>query len=130
MFRRRQFLHGPEDEGSGLPDAVVPPRRPAHDRDDWGHPAAHQLGMFLNGEEIATPDARGRRVVDDSFLLLFNAHYEDAGSRCPPARFGRVDVVLRPAHPDEPGRATTFAAGAPARRWSARSLVLLRRASA
>ena len=33
--------------------------------------------MFLNGEEIAAPDARGERIVDDSFLLLFNAHHED-----------------------------------------------------
>ncbi len=32
--------------------------------------------MFLNGEAITEPDSRGRRIVDDSFLLLFNAHYE------------------------------------------------------
>ena len=33
--------------------------------------------MFLNGEAIPEPDARGFRVVDDSFLLCFNAHDED-----------------------------------------------------
>ncbi|MFC4537048.1 glycogen debranching enzyme, partial [Sphaerisporangium dianthi] len=30
----------------------------------------------LNGEAITEPDRRGRRVVDDSFLLMFNAHHE------------------------------------------------------
>ena len=30
--------------------------------------------MFLNGEAIPEPNARGERVVDDSFLLCFNAH--------------------------------------------------------
>lgn len=29
-----------------------------------------------NGEEIATPGPRGERIIDDSFLLFFNAHYE------------------------------------------------------
>ncbi len=38
--------------------------------------------MFLNGEAIPpAPNARGERVVDDSFLLCFNAH-ED-----PPVEF-------------------------------------------
>lgn len=32
--------------------------------------------MFLNGDAITEPDRRGRRIRDDSFLLLFNAHHE------------------------------------------------------
>jgi isoamylase len=32
--------------------------------------------MFLNGAEIPSPDPQGRRVMDDTFLLLFNAHHE------------------------------------------------------
>jgi glycogen operon protein len=31
---------------------------------------------FLNGEGIDSPDARGERVVEQSFYVLFNAHYE------------------------------------------------------
>lgn len=31
------------------------------------------IAMFLNGDSIWEPDARGQRIVDDSFLLLFNA---------------------------------------------------------
>ncbi len=33
--------------------------------------------MFLNGEAIPAPNERGERVVDDSFLLCFNAHDEE-----------------------------------------------------
>ena len=32
--------------------------------------------VFLNGEGIREPDARGERIVDDSFFLLFNGHFE------------------------------------------------------
>ena len=58
--------------------------------------------MFLNGDAIPAPDARGERVVDDSFLLCFNAHAE-------PVEFVAPDDDLRarvdrhawtPTHPD------------------------------
>jgi isoamylase len=34
------------------------------------------VAVFLNGDAIPEPDARGQRVFDDSFLLCFNAHYD------------------------------------------------------
>jgi glycogen operon protein len=37
---------------------------------------AQSVTVFLNGEGIREPDARGQRVVDDSFFLLFNGHHE------------------------------------------------------
>ena len=40
---------------------------------DWDNGYAKSLGVLLNGSAISTPDAFGGRVVDDSFLLLFNA---------------------------------------------------------
>ena len=39
--------------------------------------SARSLAVFLNGDGIPEPDARGQRVTDDSFLLCFNAHYDD-----------------------------------------------------
>jgi glycogen operon protein len=93
---------------------------------DWDQPDGHKLGMFLNGEEIAAPDAHGQRVVDDSFVLLFNAHFEDADFTLPPARFGAEWCCeLRTDDPDADGD-ERFHAGA-SFRVVARSLVLLRR---
>jgi glycogen operon protein len=55
---------------------------------DWQQPFAHVLGVFLNGQEIADRTPRGEPIADDSFLLLFNAHYEDTSFTLPARRFG------------------------------------------
>jgi glycogen operon protein len=90
---------------------------------DWDDGTSRRLGMFLNGEEIVTPDERGRRIVDDSFVLLFNAAHEDAEFTLPPQRFGarytcelRTDGAQPATH--EAGQQVSVAS---------RSLVLLRR---
>ena len=57
-------------------------------KDDWNDGGSRQLGMFPNGEEIVTPDERGERIVDDSFVLLFNASHEETEFTLPPRRFG------------------------------------------
>jgi len=44
--------------------------------DDW-EAGATVLQVFLNGEGILTPAYHGERVVDDSFLLVFNPTGED-----------------------------------------------------
>ena len=56
--------------------------------DDWDRANANVLGVFLNGEGIATPDDRGRRILDDSFYLMFNAHHEARDFILPPERWG------------------------------------------
>ncbi|MFL4972510.1 MAG: glycogen debranching protein GlgX, partial [Microvirga sp.] len=74
VFRRRQFLHGTDEEGSGLPDVWwFRPDGRRMTKVDWDDGGTRQLGMFLNGEEIVSTDERGRRIIDDSFVLLFNA---------------------------------------------------------
>ncbi|MGH2968394.1 MAG: glycogen debranching protein GlgX [Solirubrobacteraceae bacterium] len=89
VFRRRQFLLGTEEEGSGLPDVWwFRPDGRRMTKTDWEDGGSRLLGMFLNGEEIATPDQRGGRIVDDSFVLLFNSGHEDAEFTLPPERFG------------------------------------------
>ena len=58
-------------------------------RGDWQWAEGHRLGLFLNGDAIneLTPD--GERIVDDSFVLLFNAFHEPVVFTLPPPRFGR-----------------------------------------
>jgi len=55
---------------------------------DWGRGDARAIGVCLNGEEIPTHSPRGEDVRDDSFLLLFNGHYEPITFRLPTRRFG------------------------------------------
>jgi isoamylase len=44
--------------------------------------------VFLNGDAIADRDPRGERVVDDSFLMAFNAHHEDIEMTLPSEDYG------------------------------------------
>ena len=55
----------------------------------WGEGFTRSLGVFLNGKAIPDTDARGRRIVDDSFYLLLNAHQEPLVFRLPPAGLAR-----------------------------------------
>ncbi len=42
----------------------------------WKLGHARCLGMQLAGNAIVEHDARGRRIVDDDFLVLLNAHHD------------------------------------------------------
>jgi isoamylase len=88
VFRRGKFLAGREQAGSGLPDVwwFRPDGRRMTQR-DWDM-QSHVLGVFLNGQEIADRNERGEVIEDDSFLLMFNAHYEDVTFTIPARRFG------------------------------------------
>jgi glycogen operon protein len=51
--------------------------------------------MYLNGHGIAGPDTRGQEVVDDHFLLYFNAAGDDVPLTLPPEEYAAAwDVVI------------------------------------
>jgi glycogen operon protein len=105
VFRRQTFLRGRQVKGSGLADVWwfrTDGRKMT--RANW-QSDEHVLGMFLNGREIRTPGPRGEDVVDDSFILLFNAHNEDCTFTLPRRRFGmNWALELSTADPEaEPG---------------------------
>jgi isoamylase len=128
IFRRREFFGGREGDGSGLPD-IRWFRTDGREmsRRDWGDMGMRALGVFLNGEEIPSPNPRGEPVIDDSFVLLVNAGHQDVEFRMPARRFGnRWRQVLSTSEPEAPEGWRTHAARAHAL-VEARSLVLLRR---
>jgi glycogen operon protein len=55
---------------------------------DWRESFARAFQVFLNGDSIAEPDGLGERIVDDSFLLLFNAAANAVDFTLPPDGFG------------------------------------------
>ncbi len=129
VFRRSEFLTGREVRGSGLPDVwwFRPDGRRMAQR-DWGRDDARAIGVFLNGAEIPTLDPHGQEVWDDSFLCLFNAHYEAIEFLLPTRRFGvRWAHELSTAEPRlEPG--THECAARQPVIVASRSMVVLRRA--
>jgi len=73
--------------------------------EDWNSGFAKSLGIYLNGAAITEPDEHGELVRDDSFLMLFNAHWETLEFAVPDSRFGDVwTVALDTASPDVSGR--------------------------
>jgi isoamylase len=125
VFRRSAFLTGGEVRGSGLPDVWwfrADGRRMT--QKDWQRQDLRTLGVFLNGQEIPSRTPTGEEIVDDSFLLLFNAHFEPVTFTLPTRRFGArwvIELSTGEGVPDWP---------IPARAEVAvqdRALVLLRR---
>src|SRR5581483_5152029 len=86
VFRRTTFFEG---RGEKLPDVWwMRPDGRRITRRDWDNAEARAIGVFLNGEELAAETRHGEPVRDDSFLILFNAHFEDVTFRLPARRFG------------------------------------------
>jgi glycogen operon protein len=93
VFRRTKFFEG---KGEQLPDVWwMRPDGRRMTRRDWDNTESRAIGVFLNGEELRAETKDGEPVRDESFLLLFNAHFEDITFRLPARRFGaHWEVVL------------------------------------
>jgi glycogen operon protein len=76
VFRRRRFFEGrPIRSADQVRDiAWLTPAGHEMRSEDWDSEFGKSIAVFLNGEALPEPDARGERVIDDSFLLCFNAH--------------------------------------------------------
>jgi isoamylase len=69
VFRRRRFSTAKEmswyrPDGARMSD------------EDWASGFAKSLGVLLDGDAITETDARGEPIRGDTFLLVFNAHFE------------------------------------------------------
>jgi glycogen operon protein len=85
VFRRARFLEG---KGEQLPDVWwMRPDGRRMTRRDWENDGARAIGVFLNGDEVDAQTPHGEDERDESFLLLFNAHYEPITFRLPARRF-------------------------------------------
>ncbi|MFF5365467.1 glycogen debranching protein GlgX [Streptomyces scabiei] len=131
VLRRRRFFRGdtPTRADQPLPDLVwlLPDATEMTDA-DWDRSDAHAVAVFLNGDAIAEPDPHGGRVVDDSFLLLLNSHWEPRRFRLPGPVYGErwASLLDTAAEPDGVPDETEHKAGAEIT-VDARSLVLLSR---
>nr|BFE28793.1 glycogen debranching protein GlgX [Actinomadura rugatobispora] len=100
IFRRRRFFTGGEPGAEPADIAWLTPGGDPMTDHDWHAGFAKSLGVFLNGDAISEPDPRGRRIEDDSFLLLFNAHSEPVGFVLPGPEYGeRWEYTLDTADP-------------------------------
>jgi glycogen operon protein len=128
VFRRRGWFQGRPIHGATVTDiGWFTPDGHSMDDEHWGEGFAKAVGIFLNGDAIASPDSRGERVTDDSFYILFNAHYEPLDFALPESEWGKEWVtVLDTARPVPKEEEERIRAGS-ATGVDARSLKVLRR---
>lgn len=95
IFRRRKWFLGRAIYGSSVKDiAWFNPDGGDMTEDQWLAGYTKAIGIFLNGEEIAARGDEGERVMDDSFFLCFNAHYEMIEFTLPPGLQDREWLVV------------------------------------
>jgi glycogen operon protein len=96
VFRRRRFFAGrPIRRGDELRDiAWFSAGGTEMSEQDWETDLGRCVMAFLNGQGIPDVDPRGERVIDDSFLLCFNAAPEDVDMVLPGHMYGENWVVV------------------------------------
>jgi isoamylase len=99
VFRRRTWVaEGPES-------AWYRPDGGHLTQQDWHTAYARSVALLLNGEAIPETGPDGEPVTDDTFLLLFNAHWDPLEFTLPaPPGNATWSIVLDTEHPEAPQR--------------------------
>src|SRR5262249_23810076 len=95
VLRRRDFFHGRPIHGRDVKDVNWFNIAGEEMSDaEWTEGFAKSLTVFLNGDGIPYMGPRGEQVVDQSLMLLFNAHYEPLAFTLPGPDFGEAWEVV------------------------------------
>nr|MBA2670329.1 glycogen debranching protein GlgX [Gemmatimonadota bacterium] len=74
VFHRRHFFQGRRIRGSELEDLTwLRPDGVEMTEEEWNTHFTRCFGMLLGGDAMLEWDEHGERVLDDTFILLFNA---------------------------------------------------------
>ena len=75
VLRRRRFFAGRKIRGEGVQDiAWFDPSGVEMTDAGWASEHVRCIGVKLSGDAIAETNERGERIIDDTLLILFNAH--------------------------------------------------------
>ena len=106
VLHRRRFFTGrePGDDSNMIPQVEwFDHTGSIMDMDDWQNTHAFSMMIYLNGSDIPEVDWYGNRMVDNDFILIFNAHYEPIMFSLPDERYGRKwQLVVDTHNPDGP----------------------------
>jgi isoamylase len=102
VFRRRRWFQGQALHGQGVQDvAWLTPAGKEMSEQDWSVGFAKSLMVFMNGKALPSRGPKGEAILDDTFLLCFNAHYEPLAFQTPDESYGRRwRRVIDTADPD------------------------------
>jgi isoamylase len=87
--RTRWFKGKPVKDGHADDIAWFLPDGSEMSDENWNNDYAKSLAVFLNGQGLHTTTYEGEPIVDDSFYIVFNAHYEELEFVLPNEKFGK-----------------------------------------
>ena len=128
VLRRRRFFQGRHIRGSQVKDlSWFRPDGKEMTDDDWNAGYARSLALRLAGDAIAETDSKGRPIVDDTLLILLNAHYAPLAFTLPAHKRGihwypLLDTAVSPGA-EKP---ISMLKGGERYRMDARSIAVLR----
>jgi isoamylase len=101
IFRRRRFFTGGPVGDSKVPDlAWLRPDGEPMSAHEWATRTERSIVVFLNGHGLPELDAFGEHIVEDSFLLLFNADGDRTEFTLPGTAYGQMwETVIDTADP-------------------------------
>ncbi|HET9575466.1 MAG TPA: glycogen debranching protein GlgX [Nitrospira sp.] len=128
VFRRRRFFQGRRIRGAEVKDLYwLRPDGKEMTDDDWAQGYVRCLGVRLAGDAIDEKDPKGRPLLDETFLMLLNAHHEPRPFTLPAHKRGvRWQLVLDTALYDTNGKPVSLLRGGDHYDLEARSLAVLR----
>ena len=92
VLHRRRFFTGrePGDPADKIPQVEwMDHNGSIMDMEDWSNTHAFSVMIYLNGSDIPEADWYGNQMVDNDFILIFNAHYEPIMFTLPDERYGK-----------------------------------------
>ncbi|OZG69041.1 glycogen debranching protein [Bifidobacterium eulemuris] len=101
VLHRRRFFTGrePGDDSNMIPQVEwFDHTGSIMDLADWQNTHALSMMIYLNGSDIPETDWYGNRMVDNDFILIFNAHYEPIQFTLPDERYGRKWKLIVDTH--------------------------------
>ena len=128
VFRRRRFFQGRRIRGTEVKDlSWLRPDGKEMTDEDWAKGYVRCLGVRLAGHAIEEKDPKGRPLLDETFLVLLNAHHEPRPFTLPAHKRGvRWQPVFDTALYDADDKPVVLYRGGEQYDLEARSLALLR----
>ena len=128
VFRRRRFFQGRRIRGAEVKDlSWLRPDGKEMTDEDWAKGYVRCLGVRLAGHAIDEKDSKGRPLLDDTFLILLNAHHEPRPFTLPAHKRGvRWQPVMDTALTQENAKQVSILKAGFQYDLEARSLAVLR----
>jgi len=112
VFSRKNWFRGDKVSEGGAEDiAWFLPDGVHMTEEHWNQGHAKSVAIFLNGEGLHAVDSEGKRVEDESFYIIFNAHSESISYHLPRKKYGAEWELVLTTHNCDKQDKQRFSAG-------------------